>query len=73
MNLYLACAVVNAGTGAIAAYARELVVPLLKIDGKDEFVIYLAAVGKVNYANKAISEDQGVTEWRVQLRKIPGH
>jgi SagB-type dehydrogenase family enzyme len=47
-NLYLACEAIHAGTCAVAAYGQELVDQLLKIDGKDEFVIYMAAVGKVN-------------------------
>jgi len=46
-NLYLACEAISAGTCAVAAYDQELMDQLLKIDGKDEFVIYLAAVGKV--------------------------
>jgi SagB-type dehydrogenase family enzyme len=47
-NLYLASEAINAGTCAVAAYDQELMDQLLKIDGKDEFVIYLAAVGKVH-------------------------
>jgi len=47
-NLYLACEAISAGTCAVAAYDQELMDDLLKIDGKDEFVIYLAAVGKVD-------------------------
>lgn len=47
-NLYLACEAISAGTCAVAAYDQELMDKLLKIDGKDEFVIYLAAVGKVD-------------------------
>ena len=47
-NLYLACEAISAGTCAVGAYDQELMDQLLKIDGKDEFVIYLAAVGKVN-------------------------
>jgi len=47
-NLYLACEAINAGTCAVAAYDQKLVDQLLKIDGKDEFAIYLAAVGKVS-------------------------
>ena len=47
-NLYLACEAIKAGTCAVAAYDQELMDELLKLDGKDEFVIYLAAVGKVN-------------------------
>jgi SagB-type dehydrogenase family enzyme len=47
-NLYLACEAIGAGTCAVAAYDQELMDQLLRIDGEDEFVIYLAAVGKVN-------------------------
>lgn len=46
-NLYLACEAINAGTCAIAAYDQQLVDQLLRIDGEDEFAIYLAAVGKI--------------------------
>jgi SagB-type dehydrogenase family enzyme len=46
-NLYLACEAINAGTCAVAAYDQELVDELLRVDGKDEFAVYLAAVGKV--------------------------
>ena len=46
-NLYLACEVTNCGTCAVAAYDQELMDQLLKIDEKDEFVVYLAAVGKL--------------------------
>jgi SagB-type dehydrogenase family enzyme len=47
-NLYLACEAISAGTCAVAAYDQELMDHLLKIDGMDEFVVYLAAVGKVD-------------------------
>jgi SagB-type dehydrogenase family enzyme len=46
-NLYLACEAVGCGTCAIAAYDQEAMDRLLRIDGVDEFVIYLAAVGKI--------------------------
>lgn len=46
-NLYLACAAIDAGTCAVAAYHQELMDRLLNVDGEDEFVIYLAPVGKV--------------------------
>jgi len=46
-NLYLACEAIGAGTCAVAAYHQELMDQLLRIDGTDEFVIYLAPVGKV--------------------------
>lgn len=46
-NLYLACEAISAGTCAIAAYDQELMDQLLRIDGKDEFVMYLAPVGKM--------------------------
>jgi SagB-type dehydrogenase family enzyme len=47
-NLYLACEAIGAGTCAVAAYDQELMDRLLRIDGKDEFVIYLAPVGNVS-------------------------
>jgi len=46
-NLYLACSAIGAGTCAIAAYNQELMDSLIRVDGKEEFVIYLAPVGKV--------------------------
>jgi SagB-type dehydrogenase family enzyme len=46
-NLYLACSAIGAGTCAIAAYNQESMDQLLRVDGQDEFVIYLAPVGKI--------------------------
>lgn len=46
-NLYLACEAIRAGICAIAAYDQEAMDQLLKIDGKDEFTIYLASAGKI--------------------------
>jgi SagB-type dehydrogenase family enzyme len=46
-NLYTACEAVGAGTCAVAAYDQELMDNLLGVDGDDEFVLYLAPVGKV--------------------------
>jgi SagB-type dehydrogenase family enzyme len=46
-NLYLACEAIGAGTCAIAAYDQEAMDRLLGVDGKDEFTVYLAPVGKV--------------------------
>lgn len=45
-NLYLACQAIDAGTCAIAAYDQEAMDDLLQVDGKDQFTIYLAPVGK---------------------------
>jgi SagB-type dehydrogenase family enzyme len=45
-NLYIACEAIDAGTCAVAAYDQELADSLLGLDGKDEFVIYAAPVGK---------------------------
>jgi len=47
-NLYLACEAVSCGTCAIAAYDQEGIDKLLRLDGNDEFIIYLAPVGKVS-------------------------
>ena len=46
-NLYLACEAIGAGTCAIAAYDQDKMDELIGLDGKDEFVIYMAPVGKV--------------------------
>lgn len=46
-NLYLACEAIGAGTCAVAAYNQEALDDLLKLDGNDEFAIYMAAVGKL--------------------------
>lgn len=46
-NLYLACEAVGAGTCAIAAYDQEELDKLLGVDGKEEFAIYLAPVGRI--------------------------
>ncbi|MDP8200740.1 MAG: SagB/ThcOx family dehydrogenase [Candidatus Tenebribacter burtonii] len=45
-NLYLACEGINAGTCAIAAYDQEKVDTIIDVDGKNEFSVYLAPVGK---------------------------
>lgn len=47
-NLYLACEAIGAGTCAIAAYDQEAMDRLLRIDGVEEYAIYLAPVGKIN-------------------------
>lgn len=46
-NLYLACEVIDAGTCAVAAYDQAALDTLLRVDGEEEFAIYLAPVGKV--------------------------
>ena len=47
-NLYLAAEAIKAGTCAIAAYDQSLMDNLLRVDGEDEFTVYLAPVGKVD-------------------------
>jgi SagB-type dehydrogenase family enzyme len=46
-NLYLASEAIGAGTCAIGAYWQHEMDAILGVDGKDEFVIYVARVGKV--------------------------
>jgi hypothetical protein len=41
---------VSAGACAIAAYDQERADRLAGVDGEDEFVVYMAAVGKVKHA-----------------------
>ncbi|MDY0187389.1 MAG: SagB/ThcOx family dehydrogenase [Syntrophus sp. (in: bacteria)] len=47
-NLYLACEAINAGACAIGAYDQSRMDKLLRMDGEEEFAIYLASVGKRN-------------------------
>lgn len=46
-NLYLACEAISCGTCAIGAYKQREFDEMLKLDGKEEFTVYLAPVGKV--------------------------
>jgi SagB-type dehydrogenase family enzyme len=46
-NLYLACESIGCGTCAIGAYHQKLFDKLCRLDGKDEFVVYVAPVGRV--------------------------
>lgn len=46
-NLYLACEAIACGTCAIAAYDQKGFDEYLQLDGEDEFVVYLAPVGKI--------------------------
>jgi SagB-type dehydrogenase family enzyme len=46
-NLYLACEALGLGCCAIAAFDDDAVNKILDIDGKEEFVIYLATVGRL--------------------------
>ncbi len=48
-NLYLACEAIGAGTCAVAAYQQQLMDELVRVDGQEEFVIYLAPVGKIQF------------------------
>ena len=45
-NLYIACEAVQCGTCAIGIYDQELIDNMLNLDGENEFIIYLSAVGK---------------------------
>jgi len=49
-NLYLASESIGAGTCGIGAYYQEKVDELIGVDGKDEFTIYIAPVGKIKEA-----------------------
>jgi SagB-type dehydrogenase family enzyme len=46
-NLYLASEAIGAGACAIGAYDQAKVDAIVGVDGKDEFTIYVAPVGKV--------------------------
>ncbi len=45
-NLYLCCEAIGAGTCAIGAYDQQACDALLGVDGRDEFTVYIAPVGK---------------------------
>jgi SagB-type dehydrogenase family enzyme len=45
-NVYLACGAIGAGTCAIGAYDQEACDELLGVDGREEFTVYIAPVGK---------------------------
>lgn len=45
-DLYLGCEAVGAGTCAIGAYDQQACDALLGVDGRDEFTVYVAPVGK---------------------------
>ncbi|MBP2629094.1 MAG: SagB-type dehydrogenase domain containing protein-containing protein [Firmicutes bacterium] len=45
-NLYLASESIDAGSCAIGIYDQKLIDQLLGLNGEEEFVLYLAAVGK---------------------------
>ncbi len=46
-NLYLACEAIGAGTCAIVAYDQKSADAFIGVDGKDEFTVYIAPVGKI--------------------------
>ncbi|UCD38015.1 MAG: SagB/ThcOx family dehydrogenase [Fidelibacterota bacterium] len=46
-NLYLASEAIGAGTCAVGAYRQDQMDALLGVDGQEEFVIYIAPVGRV--------------------------
>ena len=46
-NLYLASEAIGAGTCAIGAYHQKNIDEFIGVDGKVEFVVYVARVGKV--------------------------
>ncbi len=51
-NLYIASESVGLGTCAIGIYDQERMDKILDLDGEDEFVIYMAALGKPLTKNK---------------------
>lgn len=47
-NLYLACEAIGCGTCAIGAYDQARMDAFLGLDGREEFAIYMAPVGKID-------------------------
>ena len=46
-NLYLACTAAGVGACAIASYDQQMLDAVLGLDGQEEFVVYVATVGRV--------------------------
>jgi SagB-type dehydrogenase family enzyme len=46
-NLYIAAGAIGAGTCSVGAFDQTKMNELLEVDGDDEFVIYMAPVGKI--------------------------
>jgi SagB-type dehydrogenase family enzyme len=46
-NLYLACEALGLGCCAVAAFDDDAVDRILGVDGREEFAVYLATVGRV--------------------------
>ncbi|QRN83744.1 SagB/ThcOx family dehydrogenase [Chloroflexota bacterium] len=46
-NLYLAAESIGTGTCGVASYEQDLLDEMLEVDGKDEFTIYIAPVGRI--------------------------
>jgi SagB-type dehydrogenase family enzyme len=53
-NLYLASEAIGANTCAVGAYNQKLMDEYLSVDGKEEFVIYTARVGKGKQSQKSL-------------------
>ena len=47
-NLYLAAESLGAGTCGVASYEQDILDEMLEVDGKEEFTIYIAPVGKID-------------------------
>jgi SagB-type dehydrogenase family enzyme len=46
-NLYLGCEAIGAGTCAMTVYNQKKIDQFLELDGEEEFIIYMAPVGKI--------------------------
>ncbi len=47
-NLYIAAGTIGAGTCSVGAFDQTKMNEVLEVDGENEFVIYMAPVGKIN-------------------------
>lgn len=45
--LYIACESLGLGACALAAYDQNLMDQMVKVDGEDEFIVYMAPVGRI--------------------------
>jgi len=69
-NLYLASESIGAGTCAVGAYNQKMMDEFLGVDGKDEFGVYSARVGKIDQDKTSkILEKMGVVVHKYETKK----
>jgi SagB-type dehydrogenase family enzyme len=73
-NLYLTAGSIGCGACAVAGYDQDRIDAMLGLDGVDEYVVYLAPVGKVGGTNpfslrKRVCNGSSLYEWEIVHRE----